>query len=281
MLLTDHIIRLFSSIELQRELAPICPGPVRLADAALCLYAPILWPCHADELVHIRIDPGEGRIHVILGISVSSAAAASGGLDLIFGSSSGAPTTSSSGGNTSSATGLPAADFPQIVGDIQSTLATLEFAFNRPSTRRIEATSVSLSSGVGLGSGQLTSNVSPAQARAFRALSGEETRWRATIQAALDRLRVQLGLCRLVNSATKHRAVWQPVRRQLPILLPPSVEQAQQTASGSSVGKQTPTGLPRSLVSPPYRALLERVQLGRAAVVFIKLLPNNEHYLVF
>ncbi|CAH8616353.1 unnamed protein product [Heterobilharzia americana] len=48
--------------DLRQKLLILSPGPVHLADAPLCLYIPLLWPCGSHELLQVRIDPVQGFI---------------------------------------------------------------------------------------------------------------------------------------------------------------------------------------------------------------------------
>ncbi|VDD74923.1 unnamed protein product [Mesocestoides corti] len=88
--------------------------------------------------------------------------------------------------------------------------------------------------------------------RGMRSLAGDDARWQARLVDIFARLRCLLGQWRI--SSVHHN---RPVRDSLPIAVPTD----------------------KSL-DLPYTELLERAQQGRVALSYIKLFPNDDHYLV-
>ncbi|EUB58559.1 Mediator of RNA polymerase II transcription subunit [Echinococcus granulosus] len=120
-------------------------------------------------------------------------------------------------------------------------LRDLEMAFNRPSARRVTL--------------DRTSTIDcRAGSRGMRSLVGDDTRWQARLVEIFSRLRCLLGQWR-VGWANRGRFI----RYSLPLSVPPPSSTAAQ---------------------PGYVEVLERARQDRVALVFIKLFPNDEHYLL-
>ncbi|KAL5968490.1 Mediator of RNA polymerase II transcription subunit 14, partial [Taenia solium] len=120
-------------------------------------------------------------------------------------------------------------------------LRELEMAFNRPSARRVVLDRISAID-------------CRAGSRGMRGLIGDDTRWQARLVEIFSRLRCLLGQWR-VGWANRGRLV----RYSLPLSV----------SSPSSTAAQ-----------PSYIEVLERARQDRVALVFIKLFPNDEHYLL-
>lgn len=139
----------------------------------------------------------------------------------------------------------PAADSPLARVISNSIFAELETTFNRPSSHRVRMDSDRLAE-------------KQIGARGLRSLAGEEARWQAELVDALARLRTALGQARITSAVSAHRPFWQAViENTLPIVLP--------------------SGSPDTL---PYWPLLKRMQQGKVGVAFIRIFPNDDHYLV-
>ncbi|KAA3675664.1 uncharacterized protein DEA37_0006087 [Paragonimus westermani] len=195
--------------ELRQELMVLSPGPVNLADAPLCLYVPLLWPCHPQEYLQFRVDPIQGTLGASCPFLLTSDAE-----QILLGSAVPAQT-----GPVASVEGYSRAS-------VCAALLSLENALNQPSTRRV--CPVSTNPGITTGDNSLLL----AQTRSLRALSNTESRWRSVICQSLEHLRLCIGLVRLMKTAKTYRPFWQPAKRSLPLVLTPV--QASLVKSGSS-----------------------------------------------
>ncbi|KAF5401195.1 hypothetical protein PHET_05453 [Paragonimus heterotremus] len=195
--------------ELRQELMVLSPGPVNLADAPLCLYVPLLWPCHPQEYLQFRVDPIQGTLGASCPFLLTSDAE-----QILLGSA--VPTQT---GPVASVEGYSRAS-------VCAALNSLENALNQPSTRRV--CPVSANPGVATGDSSLLL----AQTRSLRALSNTESRWRSVLCQSLEHLRLCIGLVRLMKTAKTYRPFWQPAKRSLPLVLTPV--QASLVKSGSS-----------------------------------------------
>ncbi|CAL8075761.1 unnamed protein product [Calicophoron daubneyi] len=225
--------------DLRQELMVLTPGPVHLADAPLCLYVPLLWPCHPQEYLNFRVDATHGTLCASCPLLTASETE-----NILLGSSLTGHSESvgiSEGFSRSS---------------VCAALAQLEVAVNRPSARRVYPVSASGSALSSLNESTLLA----AQSRSLRTLSHGEYRWRSAISQSLEHLRLCLGLVRLVQTAKAYRPFWQPTKRCLPIVLTP-----------------TQTALAKSSNSWPS-ALIRFQQSSRWPIVFVQIFPNNEYY---
>lgn len=120
-------------------------------------------------------------------------------------------------------------------------LRDLESAFNRPSSRRV---TLDRGSAIDCRAGN----------RGMRGLVADDTRWQSRLVEIFSRLRCLLGQWRL-RWANRGRLV----RDFLPLSVPP----------------------PSSTTAPPvYVKVLDRAKQDRTALVFIKLFPSDEYYLM-
>ncbi|KAL5107227.1 Mediator of RNA polymerase II transcription subunit 14 [Taenia crassiceps] len=120
-------------------------------------------------------------------------------------------------------------------------LRELEMAFNRPSARRV---ALDRTSAIDCRAGS----------RGMRGLVGEDTRWQARLVEIFARFRCLLG---------QWRVGWANRGRMVRYSLPLSVFPLSSTAA-----------------QPNYIEVLERARQDQVALVFIKLFPNDEHYLL-
>lgn len=222
----------------------LSPGPVRLADAPLCLYVPLLWPCHPEEYLQFRVDPTQGTISAACPLLTSTEVD-----KLLVGPPSTAHTLSGSYEGFSRSS-------------ICCALTALETALNQPSTRRILPLT---SSGTVVPPSNMETGLLATQSRSLRSLSQGESRWRTVICQALEHLRLCHGLLRVLRTAKANRPFWQPAKRSLPIVLTPTqITRARQTTNPSC-----------------WSATLLRLQQSlKWPIVFVQLLPNNEYYIV-
>ncbi|TPP65735.1 Mediator of RNA polymerase II transcription subunit 14 [Fasciola gigantica] len=226
--------------DLRQNLMIFSPGPVRLADAPLCLYLPLLWPCHPEEYLQFRVDPTQGTISAACPLLTSTE------VDTLL---VGPPSSSGSYEGFSRSS-------------VCCALNALETALNQPSTRRILPLT---SSGTIVPQSNMETGLLASQNRSMRSLSQGESRWRTVICQALEHLRLCHGLLRVLRTAKANRPFWQPAKRSLPIVLTPTqVSRAQQSTD--------PFCWPA--------ALLRIQQSLKWPIVFVQLLPNNEYYIV-
>ncbi|CAH8562789.1 unnamed protein product [Schistosoma turkestanicum] len=188
--------------DLRQELLILSPGPVRLADAPLCLYVPLLWPCGSHELLQVRIDPVQGFVCTSFPLLTS--------LDTEFGSTGSAVVNVSFG-----PTGI-SENFSR--SSVINTLASLESAFNQASCHRVRLVSATGT----LVQPHESDRICSIQSRSLRNLSHGDARWRSVICECLEHLRLCLGLARLMQTAKIHRPFWQPFKRHLPLILSPA-----------------------------------------------------------
>nr|CAH8857899.1 unnamed protein product [Trichobilharzia regenti] len=226
--------------DLRQELLVLSPGPVRLTDAPLCLYVPVLWPCGSQESLQVRIDPVQGFICASFPLLTS--------LDTEFGA-------------LSSPVNIPS-NFTGITENFSrssaiNALASLESAFNQASSNRVRI--VTASGGGGLVQPHESDRISSIQSRSLRNLAHGDVRWRTVISDCLEHLRLCLGLTRLMQTAKIHRPFWHPFKRHLPLILSPVQVAAAKT---------------------PWCEMLIRLQQScRWPILFAQLFPNNEYYI--
>ncbi|KAH8862931.1 Mediator of RNA polymerase II transcription subunit 14 [Schistosoma japonicum] len=187
--------------DLRQELLILSPGPVRLADAPLCLYVPLLWPCGSHELLQVRIDSVQGFVCTSFPLLTS--------LDTEFGA------TGSAGNFNSGPVGI-SENFSR--SSVINTLSSLESAFNQASCHRVRLVSATGT----LVQPHESDRICLIQSRSLRNLSHGDARWRSMICECLEHLRLCLGLARLMQTAKIHRPFWQPFKRQLPLILSPA-----------------------------------------------------------
>uniref|UniRef100_A0A3Q0KQ77 Mediator of RNA polymerase II transcription subunit 14 n=1 Tax=Schistosoma mansoni TaxID=6183 RepID=A0A3Q0KQ77_SCHMA len=225
--------------DLRQELLIISPGPVRLADAPLCLYVPLLWPCSPHELLQVRIDPVQGFVCTSFPLLTS--------LDTEFGAIGSVVVSA----DFSSSTGV-SENFSR--SSVINTLSSLESAFNQASCHRVRLVSATGA----LVQPHESDRICSIQSRSLRNLSHGDARWRSVIRECLEHLRLCLGLARLMQTAKIHRPFWQPFKRHLPLILSPA-----QVNLSSSWSKM----------------LVRLQQSYRWPILFAQLFPNNEYYI--
>ncbi|VDP62773.1 unnamed protein product [Schistosoma mattheei] len=224
---------------MRQELLIISPGPVRLADAPLCLYVPLLWPCSSHELLQVRIDPVQGFVCTSFPLLTS--------LDTEFGAIGSVVASV----NFSPPEGA-SENFSR--SSVINTLASLESAFNQSSCHRVRLVSATGA----LVQPHESDRICSIQSRSLRNLSHGDARWRSVICECLEHLRLCLGLARLMQTAKIHRPFWQPFKRHLPLILSPA------QVNLSSLWSQM---------------LVRLQQSYRWPILFAQLFPNNEYYI--
>ncbi|CAH8293913.1 unnamed protein product, partial [Schistosoma intercalatum] len=225
--------------DLRQELLIISPGPVRLADAPLCLYVPLLWPCSPHELLQVRIDPVQGFVCTSFPLLTS--------LDTEFGAIGSVVASV----NFSPPEGA-SENFSR--SSVINTLASLDSAFNQSSCHRVRLVSATGA----LVQPHESDRICSIQSRSLRNLSHGDARWRSVICECLEHLRLCLGLARLMQTAKIHRPFWQPFKRHLPLILSPA------QVNLSSLWSQM---------------LVRLQQSYRWPILFAQLFPNNEYYI--
>ncbi|CAH8494023.1 unnamed protein product [Dicrocoelium dendriticum] len=226
--------------DLRQELMVLSPGPVRLADSPLCLYMPLLWPSHPQEFLQFRVDPVHGTLSVTCPFLLTPEAES-----ILVGSpNAGQP------GSTASSDGYSR-------GSVCAALASIESALNRPCARRVSPV---LSATADQPASERSLLI--VQSRSLRNLSYSDARWRSLLCQSLEHLRLCVGLMRLMKTAKALCPFWKSVRRSIPLVL---------------------TSLQASMAKDPssWPATLARFQQSSLwPIVFVKLFPNNEYYVV-
>ncbi|CAH8613473.1 unnamed protein product [Schistosoma intercalatum] len=225
--------------DLRQKLLIVSPGPVCLADAPLCLYVPLLWPCSPHELLQVRIDPVQGFVCTSFPLLTS--------LDTEFGAIGSVVASV----NFSPPEGA-SENFSR--SSVINTLASLESAFNQSSCHRVRLVSATGA----LVQPHESDRTCSIQSRSLRNLSHGDARWRSVICECLKHLRLCLGLARLMQTAKIHRPFWQPFKRHLPLIL--STAQVNLSSLWSQM-------------------LVRLQQSYRWPILFAQSFPNNEYYI--